>query len=128
MAEVVCPYCSGKAVLTSSAEVYGGRDYGPIYLCRPCHAYVGCHKGTNRPLGRLADAELRDWKKRAHAAFDPLWKQGYMERRGAYAWLGGALEKKKEDCHIGMFDVDTCKKAVEVCQERLAYLQRKRHG
>ena len=31
-------------------------------------AYVGVHKGTDKPLGRLANAELRYWKKRAHAA------------------------------------------------------------
>jgi hypothetical protein len=43
---------------------------------------VGCHKGTTKPLGRLADAELREWKKRAHAAFDPVW-QALWQRENA---------------------------------------------
>lgn len=79
---VVCPYCHAEAVLVDSAEVYS-RSYGNIWLCRPCHAWVGVHTndGLNRPLGRLADTELREWKQRAHAAFDPLWK-GKMRRDG----------------------------------------------
>ena len=55
---VMCPYCGERAVYTNSKEVYG-RSYGMIYLCRPCDAYVGVHDGTAKPLGRLANAELR---------------------------------------------------------------------
>ena len=104
---VICPYCEGKAV------------------CRPCDAYVGVHKddGKNRPLGRLANKELREWKKAAHAAFDPLW-QGKMKRdrcskgqarKAGYFWLSKQLDIKFRDCHIGEFGVDMCRKVVEVC-------------
>jgi len=55
-----------------------------IYLCRSCDAYVGVHKGTDKPKGRLANAELREYKKKAHSAFDPLWRFGGMMRRQAY--------------------------------------------
>ena len=105
----------------SSAVVYGGRHYGMIYLCRDCKAWVGCHKGTENPLGRLADAELRDWKKKAHAAFDPLWQEKIndgMERKKArnlaYGWLATMLSIPREACHIGMFDVEMCKRVVEL--------------
>ena len=120
---VICPYCQKKAELTDSAEVYGGRSYGLIWLCRPCWAYVGVHKGTTTPLGRLANAELREWKKRAHAHFDPLWKRK-IEREGClkskargsgYKWLANELGIAVKDCHIGMFDIDTCKRVIEVC-------------
>lgn len=125
-----CPYCNLPSVLTDSSVIYG-RSYGPIYLCGPCKAYVGCHKGTTEPLGRLADAELREWKKRAHSAFDPIWqgavalaiaanggpKRGlkHKARSGAYARLAAALSIPFADCHIGMFDVDKCKAVVQVC-------------
>lgn len=114
-----CPYCGELAVLTDSAEVYRGKSYGNIWLCRPCQAWVGVHKTDpyNRPLGRLANKLLRVWKMRAHEAFDPLWKNKVMRRGEAYAWLSKQLELDKDDCHIGMFDVDMCKKVVMVCSE-----------
>lgn len=113
---VICPYCNGNAELVDSAEIYNGRSYGMSYLCRPCWAYVGCHKGTNKPLGRLADADLRHWKQRAHAAFDPMWKQGNYTRNKAYAWLAEQLGLTKDECHIGMFDIYMCQKVIEVCE------------
>jgi len=125
---VTCPYCGGDAELVDSAEVYDGRSYGPIYLCRPCQAWVGVHKAGPlkwEPLGRLADAELRQWKRRAHDAFDVLWKAkmatGYSKgiaRRLGYRWLADTLGIEEHRCHIGMFDVDQCRRVVEVCSRR----------
>jgi hypothetical protein len=76
---------------------------------------VGTHKNSkeHKPLGRLANAELRAAKKRAHAAFDPLWKSGHMKRGSAYAWLSDTLGIDKKDAHIGMFDVERCNAVVE---------------
>lgn len=88
----------------------------PFYLCAPCDAYVGCHPGTINPLGRLANAELRRAKKAAHAAFDPKWREGGMKRQQAYKWLSEQLGITREECHIGMMDVDLCRRVVEVCK------------
>lgn len=117
--KMTCPYCGEQAVFTSSREVYGGRDYGMIYLCRPCQAWVGCHEESAVPLGRIANAELRRAKMQAHEAFDPLWKTGEMSRHNAYAWLSNQLGIPSRDCHIGMFDVEMCGRVVNVCQRRL---------
>ena len=95
MRKVYCDYCGREAEFVDSKIIYG-KSYGKIYLCRNCMAYVGVHKGTDKPLGRLANAELRNWKKAAHAAFDPLWKYGRFRghRNAAYGWvppeMGGA--------------------------------------
>lgn len=118
--KVTCPYCNGSAEYVSSSEVYGGRDYGKIYLCRPCQAWVGVHKGTKKPLGRLADAKLRQWKIKAHQAFDPIWKEGHMNRYQAYKWLSIVLGIPRKKCHIGMFDIKTCQKVIEVTQGKKA--------
>ena len=72
MRKVYCDYCGRETEYVDSKVIYG-KSYGKIYLCRNCMAYVGVHKGTDKPLGRLANAELRNWKKAAHAVFDPLW-------------------------------------------------------
>lgn len=86
---VICDYCGTPADFVDSSVVYHGHSFGMIYLCPRCGAYVGVHKGSDKPLGRLANSELRNWKKAAHAAFDPLWKYGpYRGRRNeAYRWL-----------------------------------------
>lgn len=113
--EVICPYCSSRAIFTDSSVIYG-RSYGMVYLCANypnCDAYVGVHKGTHNPLGRMANAELRKWKNRAHAAFDPTWKHRKMPRQKAYQELARRLKIPVGAAHIGMFDVEECKQVVE---------------
>lgn len=119
MKDVICDYCGRKAELVDSKVIYG-TSYGMMYLCRHCNAYVGCHKGTDRPLGRLADAELRYWKKAAHAVFDPLWRQGRFrgQRKAAYEWLAEQMGLPVEQTHIGMFDIAQCKQAIKIVQEK----------
>lgn len=111
-----CPYCGRATALVDSTEIYG-RSYGPIYLCRSCDAYVGCHRGTTNAKGRLANAELREWKKNAHYAFDAIWKDRHMTRREAYAWLSAKMGLHVDYTHIGMFDVEECKRVVAVSTE-----------
>lgn len=113
--DVYCPYCGKKAEYVDTIEIYG-KSYGMAYLCRPCDAYVGVHDGTDTPLGQLANRELRRWRNRAHAAFDPLWQQGpYRHRRNdAYAWLAGKMGLTKEETHIAMFDVEQCKQVIQI--------------
>ena len=118
---VLCPYCGEPAKLTTGRHVYPHRpDLADklFYECRPCAAYVGCHPGTDRPLGRLADAELRRWKQRVHAAFDPHWKnvRGASARSRAYARLAREMGIPAAECHTGMFSVELCKKALAVIQ------------
>lgn len=112
-----CPYCGRDSKLVSGARVYPNRPdlaRKMIYECKPCDARVGTHP-DGRPLGRLANRELRYWKIRAHAAFDPHWKGSQTKRARAYQWLASELQIPVEDCHIGAFDVEMCKRVIEVC-------------
>jgi len=124
---VVCPYCRKKAKLVSGDVIYPHRpDLNDLrfWLCAPCDAYVGCHKsghgqgGGDKPLGRLANASLRDAKRRAHAAFDPLWQSGAMRRAKAYGWLSLCLGLPVAKTHIGNFDVETCERVIEFCRSK----------
>ena len=122
----VCDYCDKVARFHQHSDgFYNGTDYGPVWACTPCGAWVGCHKtGTGTtPLGRLANKELRQAKIRAHAAFDPLWR-GKMKRddcpqhearQAGYRWLSKQLGIEPADTHIGMFDVETCNRVVAIC-------------
>jgi hypothetical protein len=113
----LCPYCGGPVQLVTGKAVYPHRPdlfAKKFWMCKPCNAYVGCHKKTDRPLGRLADARLRHWKMQAHTAFDPIWKTAKKadqakERTQAYIWLASQMGLDTKDCHIGMFDAEQCK-------------------
>ena len=122
MNTVVCPYCGVAADLVTGEAIYPHRPdlaEKQFWLCRPCQAWVGCHPGTTRSLGRLANSELRRLKSAAHAAFDPLWKDGGMKRGDAYGWLAGQLGIPRPDCHIGEFDEAMCRRVAEVCSGRV---------
>lgn len=69
------------------------------------------------PLGRLANKELRAAKQKVHAALDPLWRSGSMKRSDAYALLAEKLGIAPQNCHVGMFDVPTCRAAVLALKE-----------
>ena len=120
-----CPYCKLDPVLVTGDVIYPSRpDLKGLrfWQCLPCDAYVGCHKAGNgfgdgtRPLGTLANAELRAARNRAHAAFDPIWRSGEMSRRKAYAWLGDQLGLPVKRVHIAEFDLAICSKVVSVCK------------
>lgn len=122
-----CRYCEQEAQLLNLGDIgYPYQvDYGSMYVCIPCKAWVGCHEGTTNALGGLANAELRKAKMAAHAAFDPLW-QGKIRRdkcskskarKAGYKWLSEQLGIPYEKTHIGMMSLDECKKVVEVCSK-----------
>jgi hypothetical protein len=113
--EVICPYCAKPAKAVTGAAIYKNRpDLQRLiyWQCKPCEAYVGCHRGTMRPLGRLANAQLRVAKMRAHAAFDPIWKNRHMTRTAAYEWLSKVMGLPFAETHIGMFDIEQCRKVI----------------
>lgn len=123
----LCPHCGEKSKMVTGKAIYPHiPSLYPLnfWQCAPCGAYVGCHKPNKRmgfdgtePLGRLANAELREAKSEAHASFDPLWMSGDMTRKAAYKWLAEKLNIPVERCHIGEFDVATCRRAVILCDD-----------
>lgn len=121
MGNPICPYCGYESELVTGEKVYPHRPdlYNKLfYMCGADNAWVGTHSLTDQPLGRLANAELRRAKSKAHEVFDPLWKSGTMTRGQAYQWLSEQMGIEKKYCHIGMFNVSQCKKVVELVQSR----------
>lgn len=116
---VACPYCGQCAILVSGSVLYPRfpeLHAKWFWRCQPCGAHVGCHPGTKEPLGTLANAPLRQARQAAHAAFDPLWRDG--GRSAAYRWLAGELQVAASACHIGQFDEDQCRRVVEAVRTR----------
>lgn len=125
---VVCPYCDKPAVLVGGNVIYPHRDdltHKKFWMCEPCEAWVGCHppdKKSKRPndipMGRLANADLRNLKVMAHAYFDPLWKSKEMTRTQAYAWLAKEVGMSAANMHIGMLDEVGCRAVIAVLKRR----------
>ena len=115
-----CPYCPGLATITTGKVIYPHSPdlfQKPFWRCGDCGAYVGCHPGTYTPLGSLANKETRQARLQAHAVFDARWKFGSnMTRKEAYTWLAAELGLHVDQCHIGMFDLATCKRVMKLCE------------
>lgn len=106
---MICPYCKNEAPWVENKAIYG-RNYGKSYMCyfcKPCDAYVGCHNNSKRPLGIMANKELRQWRRKAHDHIDPVWQSGKKKRGAVYAIL---REKLGREIHVGESDIETCQK------------------
>lgn len=121
-----CQYCGAPTTFSKTSEhLYDGKDYGPVWECRPCDAAVGCHKGTNEPLGLVADKKTRAARAKAHKAFDPLWQRkmelhGWTKqsaRQAGYKWLAREMGLRVENCHIGNFTEGQCYRVVRICNK-----------
>lgn len=120
-----CPYCGGKVLYSKDSTHIYKKNYGGVYYCEnypKCDAYVGVHRRTVKPLGRLANKELRQAKQLAHYYFDFLWKYKKENdkcknaRDLAYNWLSQQLDIPLKYTHIGMFDLEECQSVVNLCK------------
>lgn len=114
--------CSTSVVLTTTLAIYGRKlgTWPVIYYCEDCKAIVGCHAGTHKPLGKMADRETRKLRIKAHSAFDKLWKSQLMSRSKAYDWLSLQLGINAEDCHISNMSKDQLKDVQTLSADYLA--------
>jgi len=114
-----CPNCGRKLVLRHS-------KYGFFYGCRgwpECDVLIGCHGNTTEPLGIPAEAATRQARIRAHSVFDLLWKDKWMTRTEAYAWLAQALDCPVEQAHIGHLNRLDCERVTEMVSAKLVELK-----
>jgi hypothetical protein len=128
--EYECPYCKGSASIQPATVIYGssGKTYPDVLVCDGstgggrCDAYVGTHTAGPRigkPLGTIADRELRELRKICHNRyFDPLWKEGEKERKEAYDYLSMIMAKPKLLAHIAMFNTADCGHFIHLMKTR----------
>lgn len=118
----ICRYCGGVIRLVPAESVYGasterlGMRGEVLYQCQNCNARVGCHKGTTRPLGDVANEILRLKRIEAHQVFDSFWRRKHMSRTQGYRWLAQKLQLPKSETHIGGFEIDTCQQVIDLCR------------
>lgn len=115
-----CIECGGHSHLTNGGEIYPHRDdlkHLNFYKCR-CGAYVGCHKGTNTPLGFPAGPETRKLRGKVRKVLDPHWKLISVGRKKAredvYAWLSMRMKLPSKYAHVAKFDKHQCLQALDI--------------
>lgn len=104
-----CPDCGGEMVLRNSR-------YGLFYGCKDfprCRATHGAHR-DGRPLGIPADSDTKRARITAHTVFDRLWKNRYMHRGEAYAWMAREMGLEESEAHIGRFDMNQCERLLAI--------------
>ena len=114
---MICLKCDKKAELVTGEHIHPFNEkykkYNS-YICTACGDYVGCHEGTTKALGTLADKRLREKRIQVHKAFDQIWKNLSMSIKQAYIHLAEMLDIPLVKCHIGLFDLDLCQRVLEV--------------
>ncbi len=88
-----------------------------FYQCQNCNARVGCHRGSKRPLGNLANEVLRLKRMETHQVYDAFWKSKGMIRTQAYKWLAERMQIPEQQAHIGSFEMDQCQRVIDLCRE-----------
>ena len=117
----ICRYCGGVIRPVPAETIYGesagrlGMIGETVYQCQNCNARVGCHKGSDRPLGNVANEVLRLKRVETHQVFDAFWRGQGMSRTQAYRWLAVQLHLPESRAHIGGLEMDQCQRVIELC-------------
>lgn len=119
-----CVECGQEPREVLGEVIYPRRDdlAAQTYWLCSCGAYVGSHKGGNKPgwpLGSPCGPRTRAARSLAHKWFDPIWRDRWMDRHEAYAWLAGKLGIVVELCHVALMDEKTATAAYEFAREFL---------
>jgi len=103
--EARCPYCGRPARIIPAAGILP--DHAKVthlLACSnypKCDSYVCVHPGTTKPMGVIANAELRKLRQQAHIHFNKLYQTGIMSKDDAYAWLADKIWAPRSEAHIG---------------------------
>lgn len=118
---MICNYCNKEAIFWDNSMIYW-KNYGKSYkcfYCKDCDAYVWVHENNkDRPLGTMANWELREWRKKAHFILDPIRKNKIHSRSSIYGQLA---EYFWEETHIGESNILVCKKIINFLKETYYY-------
>lgn len=109
---------AGKKTMVIGDTTFNSKNWEEwFYQCQNCNARVGCHRGTTRPLGNVANEVLQLKRMETHQVFDAFWKGRHMSRTAAYKWLSKKMGLPEEKTHIGGFEMDQCQQVIDICRQ-----------
>lgn len=98
--KIFCVECQKdiEPKLVSGAMVYPRSPklaHDKFWMCNSCKNFIGCHKNANKnklkPLGVIANKELKQARIKIHSVLDPIWREEKMKRGQVYAVLSKEL-------------------------------------
>ena len=126
----LCDYCGEKALFARpSDDAYPYRDdHGPVWICVSCQAWIGARK-NHEPLGRLADAALREAKSRLHDSVEPLVAgkvrrdsvSVFEARAKAIRWVASELKIDPAPSSIHAMTLEQCEAAIQHVEAYLVH-------
>lgn len=120
-----CPFHHGEPRLISDHLVYGQSYGGKMWVCEcfpSCEFRVGCHRGSDTPMGQMCDNATRQARQAAHQVFDQLWTQGWLKRNQAYDLLKRRMGSEK-NVHIAESDIGECTRIAQIATGELYRLR-----
>lgn len=120
---IVKCHCGARATLRPASAVHGDRALiEHLFVCSrypKCDSYVGVHRNTLKPMGTLANSELRIKRIAAHKAFNTLWESGLMKKWQAYKWMAAKFALNSKQAHIAMFSEYMCDELISTCKQAM---------
>ena len=121
--EIRCPYCGAKAKLMTSREMFGEEAFDPerkLYVCqnyeKGCDSYVYTQKGTNIPLGQMADSALRAMRIKAHKAINDVVRSRKMSKNDVYKYIAAAMGYREGHFHLAQSSYYNCQETIRLME------------
>lgn len=130
--QIQCPYCGSNAVLRPASKVFGTKareNNRFLYVCAnwpACDSYVTAHLEDRRPMGTMANGQLRHKRILAHKALQAYRKATNTKKWASYIWLEGKLGLDQQRTHIGMFSDDECDRVIALCRKEIVISKKNR--
>ena len=86
-----------------------------FYQCPVCKNFVGTHKGTDRPLGVIASAEIKKERMKIHDILDPLWKCKKYPRKELYKQISSRLGYDYHTANLK--SIEECRKVYSIVSD-----------
>lgn len=114
-----CPKCNAPMRLRETKK-YQWRN-GRNRMFWGCSQYPDCNGiRPSHPDGTVygvpADKETKEWRMKAHAEFDKLWKQWGYARPEAYMMLQRIMGMTAGQAHISNFSKEDCQKLIKLLE------------
>lgn len=116
MSELRCGECGSPMILRNS-------KFGLFYGCSrypDCKGTASAHQNSGKPMGIPADQETKEWRVKAHEAFDKLWKEWGYKRKEAYKLLQTMMNLSEKEAHIAKFNKEQCQELIKKIEETYA--------
>lgn len=111
--DIKCGECGSRMLLKSG-------EYGLFYSCiryPACRGVHSAHQNSGKPMGIPANRETIEWRKKAHAVFDPYVKKWFTNRREGYKFLQTTMGMTPSEAHISKFNIEQCQKLIGIIEK-----------